>query len=200
VDSIAVDAAGNVAVTGEFIVYWVMYDPPFTTYGANETWVTGQYSAATGQWKTTDQFSYSTNMQGSASGIAIAPSGSVFTVGYGTSDSGQRRWVVRKRAAPPPIAQARALEREVNDLLARSAIAKEPASLLLAFLDRIVAEIEQGESASVCNRLRTFSKRVREFVKHGTLSQGDGHLLMNGTENLRLLLGCPERQEEKGQP
>jgi hypothetical protein len=201
VDSIAVDAAGNVAVTGTFIVYWVVScGPNCTSYGANESWVTGQYSAATGQWSTTDQFSYSTNMQGSASGIAIAPSGSVFTVGYGTSDSGQRRWEVRKRAAPSPIAQARALEQEVNDLLARSAIAREPARVLLVILDRIVAGMEQGESASVCSGLRAFSKKVQEFVKHGTLSEGDGQLLMNGAENLRQVLGCPERQEERGQP
>ena len=32
-------------------------------------------------------------------GTAIAPDGSTFVVGYGTSDSGQHRWVVRKRAA-----------------------------------------------------------------------------------------------------
>jgi hypothetical protein len=190
VGSVAVDAAGNVAVTGAFLVYWVISHPPYTTYGADQTWVTGQYSAATGQWRTTDQFSYSTNRQGSARGIAIAPSGSEFAVGFGTSDSGQRRWVVRKQAAPSPLALATALEAEVNHVIARSAIAGGRARMLLALVDRIVAGIEQGEPAFVCKRAGTFSKKVQEFVEQGTLSQSDGQLLMNGTENLRLTLGC----------
>ena len=106
--SIAVDAAGNVCVTGKFIENSVTYSQNGTTYSANESWFTRQYLAAAGQWSTTDVFSYSTNKHGIALGAAIAPSGSVFTVGYGTSDSGQRRWVVRKRAdrrpTPPPTA------------------------------------------------------------------------------------------------
>jgi len=55
-----------------------------TTYGANWTWFTRQYSAATGEWSTTDLFSYSTNMQGVAMGTTIAGDGSTFVVGYGT--------------------------------------------------------------------------------------------------------------------
>ncbi len=181
--SIAVDVEGNIVVAGGF-----------------GTWFTRQYSVATGQWSTTDLFSYSTNnVNGAALGAAIAPSGSVFTVGDGTSDSGQRRWLVRKRAAPTPIAQARALENEVNDRMARGAIARKPANVLLAILDRIVAELEEGQSASVCNRLRTFSRSVQRFVKQGALAQSDGESLMNGTDNLRLALGSPERREERGQ-
>ena len=38
-------------------------------------------------------------------GTAIAPDGSTFVVGYGTSESGQRRWVVRKRAIDAPRLQ-----------------------------------------------------------------------------------------------
>jgi len=103
--SIAIDAAGNICVTGQFLDYYVLYGTNSTTYGANWTWFTRQYSAATGEWSTTDLFSYSTNMQGVAMGTAIAGDGSTFVVGYGTSDSGQRRWVVRKRA--PLIAAPR---------------------------------------------------------------------------------------------
>jgi hypothetical protein len=69
--------------------------------------LTRQYSVATGQWRTTDNFSYSTNTQENALGTAYAPDGSAFVVGYGTSDAGQRRWVVRKGSAftPPPRLQ-----------------------------------------------------------------------------------------------
>jgi hypothetical protein len=193
--SIAVDAAGNVCVTGELIKNLVTYDTNGgTTYSSEQSWFTRQYQAATGQWSTTDVFSYSTNKFGIALGAAIAPSGSVFTVGFGTSNSGQQRWLVRKSTPPSPIAQAKALEEEVNDLLARAAIASKPASVLLDLLDKIVAEMARGESPPVCNRLRTFSKKVQEFVRHGTLSQSDGEALLNGTDNLRLFLGCPEKQ------
>ena len=103
-NSIAVDAVGNVCATGQFIHYWVKTDTNGTMYGSDATWFTRQYLAADGQWRTTDLFSYSTNRQGAALGTAIAPSGSAFVAGYGTSDSGQRHWVVRRRAAPivPP--------------------------------------------------------------------------------------------------
>jgi hypothetical protein len=85
--SMAVDAAGNICVVGQ-------------------PWLTRQYSAANDQW-TTDMFSYSTNTAETAMGTAIAPDGSTFVVGYGTSDSGQHRWVVRKQSAftPPPRLQ-----------------------------------------------------------------------------------------------
>jgi hypothetical protein len=105
-NSIAIDAAGNICVAGGFVDRWVIYGTNSATYGANQTWFTRQYSAATGQWNTTDLFSYSTNMHGVAKGTAISPDGSTFVVGYGTSVSGQHRWVVRKRAAsiiPPRL-------------------------------------------------------------------------------------------------
>ena len=191
--SIAVDAGENLCVTGQLRESAMIHGTNNVTYGALVTWFTRQYSATSGQWSTTDLFSYSTNMNGSANGVAFAPFGSLFAVGYGTSDSGQRRWVVRKRAAPQPLAQARALESEVNDLIARSAIARERARVLLAILDRIVALMGQGESASVCNSLTTFSKIVQQFVEHGALAPSDGQLLINGIDNLRLLLGCPNR-------
>jgi len=190
--SIAADAAGNVCVTGALIESWVTSG----TYRWKQSWYTRQYQAATDQWSTTDLFSYSanpTNMHGIALATTIAPSGSVFTVGFGTSDSGQQRWLVRKRAAPSPLAQARALEKAVNDMVARGTITGERASVLLALLDRIVADVEQGKSASVCNGLLTFSKIVQQLVKQGTLVETDGQLLMNGTDNLSLILGCRER-------
>ncbi len=106
-NSIAVDAGGNVCATGEFIDYWVVTLTNGTMYGSDTTWFTRQYVAAAGQWRTTDLFSYSTNRQGAAMAAAIAPCGSAFVAGYGTSESGQRRWVVRRRAAPmtPPRLQ-----------------------------------------------------------------------------------------------
>ena len=98
--SIAIDAAGNMCVTGRFLDFY-FYGTNGAGYGgANWTWFTRQYSAATGQWNTTDLFCYSTNKYGVANGTAILPDGGTFVVGYGTSDSGQRRWVVRKQAAP----------------------------------------------------------------------------------------------------
>ncbi len=100
--SIAVDAGGNVCAAGEFISYWVNTVSNGTMYGNDTTWFTREYLATEGQWSTTDLFSYSTNRQGGAMGAAIAPSGSAFVAGYGTSDSGQRRWVVRRRAPPGP--------------------------------------------------------------------------------------------------
>jgi len=104
--SIAIDAAGNICVAGRVQNTWIIYDGYWTTYAGNETWFTRQFSAASGQWSTTDLFSYYptnspnwTNMHSVSLGTAIAPDGSTFVVGYGTSESGQRRWVVRKRAA-----------------------------------------------------------------------------------------------------
>jgi hypothetical protein len=103
--SIAVDAAGNICVASQFVDSY-FYETNGHG-GAYWTWFTRQYSVATGEWNTTDLFSYSTNMQGVANGTAIAPDGSTFVVGYGTSDSGQHRWVVRKQSAftPPPRLQ-----------------------------------------------------------------------------------------------
>jgi hypothetical protein len=188
----AVDAAGNVCVTGGFIENRVTALPQGGySYSTVESWFTRQYLAATGQWSTTDLFSYSTNQNGLSRGVAIAPSGSVFTVGYGTSDSGQRRWVVRKRAAFPPLAQVRALEQKVNDLSAQSAIAGNPASLLLGFLDGIEAKLERGKSPPVCGQLGAFSNKVQEYMKHGTVSPDDGQGLLDGAANLSRLLGCP---------
>jgi hypothetical protein len=198
--SIAVDALGNVSVTGQLREPLVIYGTNGVMYSANVTWITRQFSVATGQWSTTDLFSYSTNINGSANGVAFAPSGSLFAVGYATSDLGQRRWIVRKQAAPGSIAQARALKNEVNDMIARAAISRERANVLLAILDRIVTGIEQGKSPSVCTWLRTFSNLVQQFVNQGTLAQSDGQSIMNAADNLRLLLRCPETQPGKSQP
>jgi hypothetical protein len=103
--SIAVDTAGNMSVAGQLRTSWIISGTNGTTYGANQFWFTRQYSATADQWTTTDLFSYSTNSTSStnthaiAMGTAIAPDGSTFVVGYGTTESGQHRWVVRKRTA-----------------------------------------------------------------------------------------------------
>jgi hypothetical protein len=103
--SIAVDGEGNICVAGEFQERWVVNGTNGTTSGANQFWFTRQYSVAADQWTTTDFFSYTTNSTSStnthaiAMGTTITPDGSTFVVGYGTSDSGQHRWVVRKRTA-----------------------------------------------------------------------------------------------------
>jgi hypothetical protein len=194
--SIAVDAAGNLSVAGQLIENVINPITGGATYSQN--WFTRQYSVATGQWSTTDVFSYATNKPAIALGTTFAPSG-VFVVGYGASDTGQQHWVVRKRAAPSPAALARALQQEVTDLIARSAIARERARVLLSILDRIVAELEQGQSGLACNSLSTFSKKVQQFVNQGTLAQNDAESLINGTANLSLILGCHERQNVLGQ-
>ena len=98
-NSIAVDTRGNVCVAGQFTDYWVIDLTNGMMYGADTTWFTRQYVAAADQWVTTDLFSYSTNRQGAALGTAIAPSGSLFVAGYGTSDTGQQRWVVRRQVS-----------------------------------------------------------------------------------------------------
>jgi len=183
--SIAVDAAGNVCVAG-------------TTYNSKQNWFTRQYSVATGRWSTTDLFSYSTNESAIALGTTFAPSG-VFAVGYSTSDTGQQHWVVRKRAAPSPAELARVLQTDVTDLVASSAIARDRARVLLSIVDRIVAEMEQGQSAVVCNSLHTFSTKVQQLVDQRTLAQSDAELLINGTVNLSQILGCQERQKALGQ-
>jgi hypothetical protein len=107
--SIALDAAGNMCVAGRLQNRWIIYGTNSYTTAGNETWFTRQFSAASGQWSTTDFFSYYptnsanwTNLHSVALGAAIAPGGSTFVVGYGTAESGQRHWVVRKRAADPP--------------------------------------------------------------------------------------------------
>jgi hypothetical protein len=103
--SIAVDVAGNVSVAGQLRTSWIISGTNGTSYGGNQYWFTRQYSVVADQWTTTDLFAYSTNSTSStnthaiAMGTAIAPDGSTFVVGYGASDSGQHRWVVRKRAA-----------------------------------------------------------------------------------------------------
>jgi hypothetical protein len=179
--SIAVDAAGNVCVTGVYIENNTVVD----------TWFTRQYRAATGQWSTTDIFSYSTNMFGMALGTAIAPSGSVFTVGFGTSDSGQLRWVVRRQApSTPPIALLAALKKDVNDLIAQSAITRQAGSVLLGFLDGIDAKLARGNAAPVCGQLGAFSNKVQAYLKQGALRPSDGQVLLNGADNLGQLLGC----------
>jgi hypothetical protein len=109
--SIAVNAAGNASVAGRLTERWIIYTTNidgtiFTTYGVNQRWFIRQYSVATGQWNT-NVFSYSSNQGGTnehavALGTALTHDRSTFVVGYGTSDSGQRRWVVRKRAAAHP--------------------------------------------------------------------------------------------------
>lgn len=108
-DSIAVDAAGNVLVSGQLKTRWIISSTNGTTYGVNQSWFTRQYSTASGQWNTTDIFGYSTNATSStnthaiAMGTAIAPNGSTFVVGYGTTESGQHRWVVRKGSTFRPL-------------------------------------------------------------------------------------------------
>jgi hypothetical protein len=122
----------------------------------------------------------------------FAPSG-VFVIGFGTSDTGQEHWVVRKRAAPSPAELAQALRQELTDLTARSAIPRARANVLLSTLDRLVAEMEQGQSALACNSLSTFSKKIQQFVNQGILAQSDAELLINGTANLSQTLGCQEK-------
>jgi hypothetical protein len=195
--SIAVDAAGNLCVAGELIEYVVTTNSGSVSYSSKQSWLARQYSAATGQWSTSDVFSYSTNKPAIALGTTFAPSGSVFAVGYGTSDTGQQHWIVRKRAAPSPTALARALQKEVTDLIGRSAIPRERARALLSTLDRMLAEMDKGQSAVVCNSLRTFSKKVQQFVEQGILAQSDAEVIINGTANLSQILGCPERQKVK---
>jgi hypothetical protein len=80
-------------------------------------------------------------------------------------------------------------------LIGRSAIARERARVLLSILDRMVAEMEKGQSAVVCNSVRTFSKKVHQFVEQGILAQSDAEILINGADNLSLTLGCPEKQK-----
>jgi hypothetical protein len=105
--SIAIDAVGNICVAGQWVDRWVIYGTNGTSYEGDDTWFTRQYSAANGEWSTTDLFSYSTNKHGAALGTAIAPDGSTFVVGYGATESGQHRWVVRKQSVftPPPRLQ-----------------------------------------------------------------------------------------------
>ena len=114
-NSIAVDAAGNICVAGNSA------DPHADTNGFHYTtftWVSRQYSVASGQWNTTDVFPYSTNptnMHAAAMGAALTPGGITFVVGYGTSDAGQRHWLVRKRAAVhPPQLQIAVANGSVN--------------------------------------------------------------------------------------
>jgi hypothetical protein len=106
---------------------------------------------------------------------------------------------VRKRAAPSPAALVRALQKEVTDLIARSAISRDRARVLLSILDTMLAELDRGQSPTVCNNLRTFNKKVQQFVDQGALAQSDAELLINGTANLSLILGCQERQKALGQ-
>jgi hypothetical protein len=194
--SIAVDAAGNVCVAGELIENVITTNSGGVTYSSKQSWFTRQYSVATGQWSTTDLFSYSTNTA-IALGTTFAPCGSLFVVGYATSDAGQQHWVVRKRAATSAAELVRALQQEVTDLLGRSAIASARAKVLLSMLDKMLAEMERGHSGVVCNSLRTFSKKVQQFVDQGTLAQSDAESLINGSANLRQILGCPEKQKGK---
>jgi len=100
---------------------------------------------------------------------------------------------VRKRAASSPAELARALQQEVTDLIVRSAIARQRAKVLFSILDKMVAEMKRGHTGVVCNSLRTFSKKVQQFVDQGSLAQSDAESLINGSANLSLLLGCPER-------
>ena len=106
--SMAIDTAGNISVAGQFLYRGVTYLTNGAAYWGYQTWFTRQYSVPSGRWRTTDLFSYSTNptnSQDSALGTAMAPDGNTFVVGYGTSDSGQRHWIVRKRATPGPPPQ-----------------------------------------------------------------------------------------------
>jgi hypothetical protein len=103
--SIAVDGARSICVAGRSVDYNIYTNGGFTYYDANWTWVTRQYSVVSGQWSTTDLFPYSsnpTNMHAAATGAAIAANGTTFVVGYCTTESGQHRWVERKRAAAHP--------------------------------------------------------------------------------------------------
>lgn len=103
-NSIAIDAARSICVAGRSLNYNIYTNSGGTHYDSNWSWVTRQYSVASDHWNT-DAFSYSsnpTNMHAAAMGTAIAHDGSTFVVGYGSTESGQRHWVVRKRAAVHP--------------------------------------------------------------------------------------------------
>ncbi len=86
-EALAVDAAGNALVVGS----------------AGLNWFTRQYSTAAGEWSTTDLFAYSTNGWSESRGAVTTLSGDVYVAGSGTADSGCRRWLVRKKAAPPRL-------------------------------------------------------------------------------------------------
>lgn len=104
--SIAVDAARSICVAGSSQFYNIYTDAAGTHYDSNWQWITRQYSAASGQWNTTDVFSYSsnpTNVHAAATGTAIAGDGTTFVVGYGSTESGQHHWIVRKGAAHPRL-------------------------------------------------------------------------------------------------
>jgi len=88
------------------VFYNIYTDDAGTHYDANWAWVSRQYSVVSGQWNTTDVFSYSgnpTNTHAAAIGTAIARDGTTFVVGYGSTESGQRHWVVRKRGFQPRL-------------------------------------------------------------------------------------------------
>jgi hypothetical protein len=105
-NSIAVDAARSISVAGRSVFYNIYTDAGGTHYDSNWKWVTRQYSVGSGQWKTTDVFSYSsnpTNMHAAAMATAIAHDGTTFVVGYGSTESGQHHWIVRKSAAQPRL-------------------------------------------------------------------------------------------------
>ena len=105
-NSIAVNAARSICVAGRSLFYNIYTDSGGTHYDSNWAWVSRQYSVASGQWNTTDVFSYSanpTNIHAAAMGTTIAHDGTTFVVGYGSTESGQRHWLVRKRAFQPRL-------------------------------------------------------------------------------------------------
>jgi hypothetical protein len=190
--SITVDAAGNICLAG------YSADPHADTNGFHYTtftWLTRQYSIATGQWSTTDVFSYSTNptnMLTAAMGTAIAPDGSTFVVGWGTSDSGQRHWIVRKRgaAAPSPRDQAEALIAEVNSLMAGRTLPHGPGNALLASLRAGLNSINRGNAQAACGQVGAFVAKVHALTSQRQLNQANGHALISAANDLRAALGC----------
>jgi hypothetical protein len=190
--SITADAAGNICLVG------YSADPHADTNGFHYTtftWLTRQYSIATGQWTTTDVFSYSTiptNMLTAAMGTAIAPDGSTFVVGYGTSDSGQRHWIVRKRAATAasPEEPAEALIAEVNSLMAGRTLPHGPGNALLASLRAALNSINRGNANAACGQLAAFVSKVQSIMRQGQLNQANGQALISDANDLRAALGC----------
>jgi hypothetical protein len=190
--SITADAAGNICVAGNSA------DPQADTNGFHYTiftWLTRQYSVTTGQWTTTDLFSYSTiptNMVTAAMGTAIAPDGSAFVVGFGTSDSGQRHWIVRKRGAATatPQDQAQALIGEVNSLMAAKTLPHGSGNALLASLRTALSSLNRGNANAACGQLAAFVGKVQSLTQQRQLSQANGQALVSAANDLRATLGC----------
>jgi hypothetical protein len=194
--SITVDAPGNICVGGNSANSFIITQTNGFTSFPVLTWLTRQYSVATGQWRTTDLFSYSTNptnMLTVAMGTAIASDGGTFVVGWGTSDSGQRHWLVRKRAATAvatPQDQAQALIAEVNSLMTGRTLPHGSGNALLASLRAALNSINRGNAQAACGQLGAFVGKVQAFTGQGQLNQGNGQALITSANDLRAAMGC----------